>query len=63
MLNHRIIDTARGGNAIATGSPLFPAAIDSMSRVFTHYLPAAIVRFGNPRPRIRFDPGEKKGFI
>lgn len=52
LVNRKIVDTAKGGNALSKESKLDKAKIDSLSLVFSRYLTSEIMRFGKLNPRI-----------
>jgi hypothetical protein len=54
LTNGILVDTAKGGNAIARKSKLDKSSIDSLGKQFRKLLSPKLVRFGNLRPRIIF---------
>jgi hypothetical protein len=55
-----LVETSRGGNALAASSKLDKNKIDSLSTLFRKYLPTQLIRFGNMAPRINYLNDPKK---
>jgi hypothetical protein len=60
LTNGLIVDTSKGGNAIALGSSLSKTYIDSIAREFRRVVPPEIVRFGNLVPKINYSKSAKQ---
>lgn len=64
LTSSMLVDIARGGNAIAEGSKLSKAKVDSLGKVFRQYLSPDLIRFGKLVPRIEYTGNKKsKPFI
>ena len=59
LVNRKMVETSKGGNALSADSKLTKVQVDSLSQVFSRYLPTDIAHHGHFTPRVSFN-GTKK---
>lgn len=59
LVGNMLVDTLKGGNAIARESKLNKHTVDSLGKVYRKYISPDLVRFGGLQPRVVYDHSPK----